>query len=301
MHTSDPNLNTPTRRAGWRRRADDGAAAAAATAADDHEQVLDMERLSQLPDDAFHTLFKPPPGGGPPAVPSALVPALTVPGVGQFLHGAPVDKPPGVVRFVCISDTHGQHRSIRHLPPGDVLLHAGDITNVGELQQLQDFSAWLSEQPHKHKVVIAGNHDVTLDRAHYSQEANRRRWHRNRQYDIDECRAALTNCTWLEDEATTVEGYTIYGSPWQPEFFDWAYVHVAIGGCARVVPTCHSFREAVQKVKPARTAGSGREVSPDLVSCHRVTRSARAGTTSIVGRRAGRRGPRSRPRAWTCS
>jgi hypothetical protein len=198
----------------------------------DEDEQLDVERLSRLPDDAFHTLFKPPRGGGAPTVSSAPVPSVTVPGVGLFLHGAPVEKPPGVVRFVCISDTHGRHRAIKHVPPGDVLLHAGDITNVGELEQLLDFSAWLAELPHVHKVVIAGNHDVTLDRAHYSQAAQRRRWHRNRPYDIDECRAALTNCTWLEDAATTVEGYTIYGSPWQPEFCDWACVRYTMPGNA---------------------------------------------------------------------
>ena len=30
-----------------------------------------------------------------------------------------------------ISDTHGKHRSIRHVPAGDILIHAGDITNAG--------------------------------------------------------------------------------------------------------------------------------------------------------------------------
>jgi hypothetical protein len=42
-------------------------------------------------------------------------------------------------------------------------------------------------------------------------------------FNTAECRAALTNCSWLEDSSTCVEGYTIYGSPWQPAFFDWAF------------------------------------------------------------------------------
>lgn len=55
------------------------------------------------------------------------------------------------IRFVCISDTHGKHRKI-NLPDGDILLHAGDITNVGETNQLEDFAEWLSNLPFKQKL-----------------------------------------------------------------------------------------------------------------------------------------------------
>lgn len=166
--------------------------------------AVSRERHSETPDDAYRLLFS---GDGPV---SCLPCEACATGDALYLCGAPVEQPPDVVRFVCVSDTHGRHRMIKSLPPADVLLHAGDITNVGELEQLQDFSKWLGEQSHiKHKVVIAGNHDVTLDRAHYSQEANQKRWHgygRNGPYDIDECRAAIQNCTFLEDTQATVEG-----------------------------------------------------------------------------------------------
>lgn len=70
------------------------------------------------------------------------------------------------VRVVCISDTHGLHEQLR-LPPGDVLVHAGDITNCGGVEQLRDFFLFLqravSEGGFKRVVVIPGNHDVTLD------------------------------------------------------------------------------------------------------------------------------------------
>ena len=168
--------------------------------------ALSRERLSGKPDDAYRLLFS---EDGP--VSCRPCEASAVKGGAMYLCGAPVEQPPDVIRFVCVSDTHGRHRKIGSLPPADVLLHAGDITNVGELDQLQDFSKWLGEQSHiKHKVVIAGNHDVTLDRAHYSQEANQNRWHgygRNGPYNIDECRAAIQNCIFLEDAQTTVEGY----------------------------------------------------------------------------------------------
>ena len=41
------------------------------------------------------------------------------------------ERPARALRIACISDTHGRHRSIT-VPPCDVLIHAGDFTNVGE-------------------------------------------------------------------------------------------------------------------------------------------------------------------------
>ncbi|KAL9055084.1 MAG: hypothetical protein Q9162_003754 [Coniocarpon cinnabarinum] len=64
------------------------------------------------------------------------------------------------VRIVCISDTHTLTKSI---PDGDLLIHAGDLCNVGNPAELNAQIAWLDSLPHRHKVVIAGNHDAFLD------------------------------------------------------------------------------------------------------------------------------------------
>ncbi len=73
-------------------------------------------------------------------------------------------QPPNTVRFVCVSDTHSLESSIPYLPAGDVLLHAGDFTDVGAMQDLVNFNKWLgSEQitsKYRHKIVIAGNHGM---------------------------------------------------------------------------------------------------------------------------------------------
>lgn len=45
------------------------------------------------------------------------------------------------VRFVCISDTHNQ--TLR-LPKGDVLVHAGDLTNQGTFSEVNKYLALLS-------------------------------------------------------------------------------------------------------------------------------------------------------------
>lgn len=65
--------------------------------------------------------------------------------------------------FVCVSDTHNHHGAMPPLPQGDVLLHAGDFTMHGELDEVQGFAAWWHAQPHPQKVVIAGNHDLCLE------------------------------------------------------------------------------------------------------------------------------------------
>ena len=55
-----------------------------------------------------------------------------------------------------VSDTHNQHATLGELPPGDVLLHCGDLTKGGSLSELEDFAVWWHAQPHRQKVVVAG-------------------------------------------------------------------------------------------------------------------------------------------------
>lgn len=135
-------------------------------------------------------------------------------------------KQEGWTRFVCFSDTHGKHKAIptSHIVEGDVLLHAGDFSNTGEPQQVKDLAEWLAAYPAAHKVVIAGNHDVTFHADYYKRAWQR--YHRS-PADVEATRALLTGpsspCIYLEDATTEVLGYQIYGSPWQPEFCDWAF------------------------------------------------------------------------------
>jgi 3',5'-cyclic AMP phosphodiesterase CpdA len=75
----------------------------------------------------------------------------------------PKASPPAdFIRLFCISDTHNTHPV---LPPGEILIHAGDLTEIGSFDEVQAELNWLSDQPHKYKVFIAGNHDVLFDEA----------------------------------------------------------------------------------------------------------------------------------------
>jgi 3',5'-cyclic AMP phosphodiesterase CpdA len=80
------------------------------------------------------------------------------------------EKGPGITRLVCMSDTHQREQAFAGgaVPDGDVFVFAGDATSTGAPAAIAQFTAFLRALPHAHKVVIAGNHDVTLDAAFYA-------------------------------------------------------------------------------------------------------------------------------------
>jgi Calcineurin-like phosphoesterase len=128
-------------------------------------------------------------------------------------------------RIVCMSDTHGKHFDIPFLPPGDLLIHAGDLTKMGETSSVHDLSRYFQQQQDqggfRDVVCIAGNHDITFHPDYYEKT-----WSRHiRSYDPWETRQALQNCTYLEDSTATVLNgmIDVYGSPWTPNFFQWAF------------------------------------------------------------------------------
>ena len=106
-----------------------------------------------------------------------------------------------MTKIVCISDTHGRHERIK-IPYGDLLIHAGDFTDTGTMWEIEEFNRFLGKLPHQYKIVVAGNHDFTLET------------------NPEKARAALTNCIYLQDSEVTIESLRIYGSPWQPAYSD---------------------------------------------------------------------------------
>ena len=61
------------------------------------------------------------------------------------------------MRLVLLSDTHGLRREIS-IPDGDVMVHAGEFCSEVEAVEARSFGAFFRGLPHRHKVVIAGNH-----------------------------------------------------------------------------------------------------------------------------------------------
>ncbi len=109
------------------------------------------------------------------------------------------------MKLIVISDTHGMYRQIGHIPDGDVLIHAGDSLGRGTLEELAEFDAWLGTLPHRHKILIAGNHDWCF------------------QNEPEQARRLVSHATYLQDSGIELDGVRFWGSPWTPEFFNWAF------------------------------------------------------------------------------
>lgn len=111
------------------------------------------------------------------------------------------------MKIVAVSDTHGMHEKVA-VPDGDVFIHAGDFSSYGSLQNLEGFCSWLQVLPHKHKIVVAGNHD------------------RIAQMDFELTRSLIADAggVYLEDDQIIIDGMKIYGSPWTPRFMDWFFM-----------------------------------------------------------------------------
>lgn len=129
-------------------------------------------------------------------------------------------------RIVCISDTHGQHRSIKHLPWGDILVHAGDFSLRGELFIIQDLQNYFSEQSASFSeiICIAGNHDRILHRDYYLSKAGALPLEEAMKH-VDRAQMMMRrNGVYLEDSShISNTGLHIYGSPWTPKFCGWAF------------------------------------------------------------------------------
>jgi Icc-related predicted phosphoesterase len=119
------------------------------------------------------------------------------------------------ISVVCVSDTHNTQIK---LPPGDILIHAGDLTQSGSLAELSRALDWLRSQPHDHKIVIGGNHDLLLDANVLP---------RNTVDDASFESLNWSGLTYLNNESVTIQllnrKVKVYGSPWTPRHGNWAF------------------------------------------------------------------------------
>lgn len=103
------------------------------------------------------------------------------------------------------SDLHGYLPAI---PQCELLLLAGDLCPDGhERDQMRwldtDFRNWLKKVPAEKIVGIAGNHDFVFQ--NHPKLVPQLPWH------------------YLLDSGISLFGRKIWGTPWQPVFFDWAF------------------------------------------------------------------------------
>ncbi|WP_038150254.1 metallophosphatase domain-containing protein [Thiomicrorhabdus chilensis] len=117
------------------------------------------------------------------------------------------------MKILCLSDTHGYHRKLEPLPEADVVVHSGDFSHLGNVWHTEDFLDWFRSLPIRHKVLIAGNHDIEFYQNWQFSQAGE-----NKKLPFD-----LEGIHYLMDDSVVLDGIKFYGSPWQPEFCDMAF------------------------------------------------------------------------------
>ncbi|KAF9356581.1 Metallophosphoesterase mpped2 [Mortierella sp. AD094] len=192
-------------------------------------------------------------------------PTIPLPPNVYIVPNVPVEKPgPNWLRVVCISDTHNTTDANNYpIPEADVLVHAGDLTTLGTTAQIDQFVGWIKSLTNiPLKIIIAGNHEVILDKEYY--ETNWRNFHptkEDQQAAVDKLRSAGHGIVYLDNESYNIDGakvlyeksqkqihaegaataavtseiaavdprqdwtlgYQIWGSPWQPEVPGWEF------------------------------------------------------------------------------
>lgn len=96
------------------------------------------------------------------------------------------------MRIIQISDTHSKHHLLTKLPPADVVVHCGDITENGTEEEVLDFLNWFIMLPYKHKMFVTGNHDLCL-------------WEATAIEDLPE------NVHFLQNRECEIEGIKFFG------------------------------------------------------------------------------------------
>jgi Icc-related predicted phosphoesterase len=110
-------------------------------------------------------------------------------------------------RIVCLSDTHNYHEEIS-VPDGDILIHAGDATQEAEQfaksrRLIEWFAAFAAP------LIKSSSPEITTGCSRL----------------IIKPLADLLDdsIVYLQDSAIQIENLKIYGAPWQPRFYDWAF------------------------------------------------------------------------------
>lgn len=111
-------------------------------------------------------------------------------------------------KIVCISDTHMRHEGLV-IPECDILIHAGDATNYGDLTELMEFAEWLNEQEAAHIIFVPGNHEIQMEK--------------NLQQSINILKNYCPAINILINETIDIEGIKIHGSPCTPWYGSWGW------------------------------------------------------------------------------
>ena len=117
------------------------------------------------------------------------------------------------VTILHISDTHSLHRAVQ-LPKADILIHSGDVSQVGSDAEVRDFNDWLGSLKGNFKeiFVISGNHDYWDTNERLRRGALAEAAAQSPEY----FQRKITNARVLNHELVEVMGLRIWGAGWSP-------------------------------------------------------------------------------------
>ncbi len=110
------------------------------------------------------------------------------------------------MKITCISDTHQLHDQLI-IPPCDMIIHAGDFTNRGKMDEVRNFVEWYAAQDSKYKILVCGNHEVEISK--------------NPEFLSKYCME--NDIILLHNSHVEINGLKIFGSPYSKKFGNWAY------------------------------------------------------------------------------
>jgi len=119
------------------------------------------------------------------------------------------------MKITFISDMHNAYKKIgKDLPGGDLIICSGDMTGRGENHEVLEFCDWYNQlRFYDNKIFIAGNHDFAFQ---------------DNPGIVEVIKNEFETITYLQDNFVIVNDIygnpvKIYGTPWQPEFNNWAF------------------------------------------------------------------------------
>lgn len=146
-------------------------------------------------------------------------------------------------KIIAFSDTHGKHRKLS-LIETDIAIHLGDACDFGNDIQFRDFLEWFGNYPAKHKIFVAGNHEL--------------------QWESEPLRFLEMfprNIIFLENRVLHLDGITFVSVPARmglhqypklklPEKTDFLLTHAPVKGILDNGLGCPILEKLVKKLKP---------------------------------------------------
>jgi len=117
------------------------------------------------------------------------------------------------MNILALSDTHTMHYYMHEndFLGIDMIIFGGDASNARvpsfNYNEYKEFLNWFIEIPVKYKILIAGNHDTSVEA---------------KMFDLKNLQSK--GIYYLEHELVEIEGIRIFGSPYTPTFGSWSFM-----------------------------------------------------------------------------